>query len=65
VTGLTAGFLAAEKGNMNVVKFLVENGADVNRKNNEGKTPLDIIGESTEVYNFIKNAGGKKGEYIP
>jgi ankyrin repeat protein len=37
---------AAEEGRLNVVKFLVENGADKGAKNNEDRTPLHFAAEN-------------------
>ena len=35
---------AAIEGNLEVAKYLVEHGADVNARDNKGKTPCDVAG---------------------
>ena len=32
--------MACRSGNENITKYLVENGADINKENKDGKTPL-------------------------
>ncbi|OUM60803.1 hypothetical protein PIROE2DRAFT_45896, partial [Piromyces sp. E2] len=39
---------ACEKGNENIVKILIENGADLNKANKYGYTPLIIVCEKGE-----------------
>ncbi|CAG0883067.1 unnamed protein product [Cyprideis torosa] len=39
---------AASKGKADIVKLLLQNGADRNRKNRDGKTPLDLVKEGDE-----------------
>ena len=45
VVGGTPLFWACEKGNKDVVKYLVEHGADINEENRFGVTPLFIACE--------------------
>jgi ankyrin repeat protein len=47
--------LAAWKGNVNVMKFLLAHGADVNSKNGHGWTPLHLAAwtGSTEAVKFL------------
>ena len=40
--GETALHLASRNEHLEVVKLLIERGADINIKNNEGETPLDF-----------------------
>ena len=39
---VTPLYIACKNGNINVVKYLVENGADINKKNKDKWTPLFI-----------------------
>jgi len=47
-----------------VVKALFENGADINPKDNEGKTPLDWAVEfkNNDMVNFLSKNGAKAGK---
>lgn len=42
--------LAVEEGNLNTIKFLIEKGADINVKDNQGKTPLHLAAERESPY---------------
>jgi len=55
-------FLAAYNGNKEIVEILISGGADVNVKNNDGKTPLTIAGEEgyTEIVNLLLENGAKE-----
>ena len=56
--GYTALIYAAEYVNLEIVQFLIESGADVNIKNNDGKTALDLA-ETEEIKEVLKKAGIK------
>lgn len=60
--GNTALHYAAGMGYYDLVVWLVQNGAEVNRKTNRGKTPLDCVGNdpNNNVRNFLKNNGAVK-----
>lgn len=49
-------------GYYDLVVWLVQNGAEVNRKTNRGKTPLDCVGNdpNNNVRNFLRNNGAVK-----
>ena len=59
VIGDTGLIEASRNGYTDIVKYLVEKGADVNAKNNKNKTALDyaIKREYTEVIKILRNAG--------
>jgi len=49
--------LAAQKGHLDVVEYLVNQKAEINSKDNQGKTPLGIAyGRAKE---FLKSKGGE------
>ena len=51
---------AASNGNLETVKLLIENGADVNIKNNDGKTVLDLADfEDEDMKEVLRKSGGK------
>ena len=48
-------------GDIEIVKFLVSHGADINAKNNDDITPLDCA-EDEYVIEFLKSIGAKSGK---
>ncbi|KAJ7870042.1 hypothetical protein B0H14DRAFT_3576720 [Mycena olivaceomarginata] len=54
---------SSENGHLDIVRFLVENGADVNGKYDK-KTPLDMAAENrhTEIVSFLRTHGGVRGK---
>ena len=52
----TALHFAAEEGKLEVTKFLVDFGANVNATDNDGKTPYDLAvqGREEEVAEYLK-----------
>ena len=52
--GETLLFEACRNGNIEVVKLLVEKGANVNIKNNEGKSVLDYTDENQEIRDYLE-----------
>ena len=48
---------ACDQGQLEVVKLLLEKGADVNAKNEEGETPLDIAKKTSnkEIIKLFEN----------
>jgi len=56
--GYTALHLASTNDHKAIVKLLVENGAEINKLNLRGQTPLDLSSsESTD--RFLRKHGGK------
>ena len=49
---------ASYNGHLEIVKFLIENGADINIKNNDGKTALDFAEENDykNIIELLKNS---------
>ena len=59
--GITPLFNACSKGDEAMVKYLVERGADINRKDSSGKTPLYFAYSSGNkaVINYLIGHGAK------
>ena len=58
---------AAYHGNLEIVKFLIENGADINARNRHKQTPRDVAWHDIENERFSdsqKEAKRKVGEFI-
>ena len=57
---------AAALGNIEAVKQYLDGGADVNAKDDFGRTPLDkaIIGKHPEIADLLRKHGGKTGEEL-
>ena len=63
----TALHAAAYYGNLEIVKFLIEKGADINAKNKHGQTPRDVAWHDVENERFsdsVKESKRKAGEFI-
>lgn len=60
--GTTALMLAVREENLNMVKFLLEMGADVNARDNNGQTALKIanVHNKLEIITLLKSAGAKE-----
>ena len=58
--------LAAYGGRKEIVELLIDKGADVNAKSDDGRTPLDraIAFEQTETADLLRKHGGKTGEEL-
>jgi ankyrin repeat protein len=57
---------AAVEGNIEAVKQHLAAGTDVNKKDDDGKTPLDsaIFAKQTETADLLRQHGGKTGEEL-
>ena len=62
--GNTALHYAAGMGYYALVEWLVNNGAEINRKTNRGKTPLECVGNDPNhtIRNFLKSRGAVKSK---
>ena len=56
LVGGTPLYLAAGKSNIKIVKVLIQAGADVNQKSNDGNTPL-MNTDSPQIAQLLLNAG--------
>ena len=56
--GITALMMAAQAGNLEVVKYLVKTGANVNIADNKGKVALKYS-KTSEIAEFLSNSMGK------
>ena len=52
-------FEAAKDGDVDRIKFLVGLGADINAKNDDNKTPLDVAKEGSS-HDFTSKKGGMR-----
>ena len=70
ITGETPLHTHAGEGRKEVVKVLINAGANVNAKDDYGRTPLDIAtpplnqNETAETANLLRKHGGKTGEEL-
>ena len=57
---------AASEGQNEIGELLIAEGADVNVKNDEGETPIDmaIRLKRTEAIDLLRKHGGKTGEEL-
>ena len=64
--GITPLHHAARWGHKKMVELLIEKGADVNAKEDDGDTPLDlaISRNRTETADLLRKHGGKTGEEL-
>jgi len=60
-SGWTALHYATVNGDIDLVKYLIKHGANVNKASAEGSTPLFLakMGDYDEIVKFLKNAGAK------
>ena len=61
--GMTALHYAAVTKRLEAVELLIANGADVNAKNDDGETSLDLA-IKTETINLLRKHGGKTAEEL-
>ena len=66
VTGGTPLLIAVTLGNKEIAELLIAEGADVNAKDVNGKTPLDnpIRRKHPEIADLIRKHGGKTGQEL-
>ena len=57
--GQTLFHLSAHRGDLKLAKFLTEKGANINKKDIRGRTPLDYV-NSDEMRKFLITKGGKE-----
>ena len=60
-SGYTALFIAAQLGHLDFVKFLLENGADINKTNPKGENAIILatVYNKVEVVKYLKSKGAK------
>jgi ankyrin repeat protein len=54
---------AAEKGHKEIAELLIAAGADLNAKDDDGTTPLDMA-DDKEIADLLRKHGGKTGEEL-
>ena len=59
----TALYIAALNGHLDILKLLIEKGADVNTKDNKGKSALDVA-KTPEVKALLIKHGAKTSEQL-
>ena len=62
IGGRTPLRFAAEQGHNEIAELLIAGSAEVNAKDNNGKTPLDYT--DGETANLLRKHGGKTGEEL-
>jgi hypothetical protein len=62
--GFTPLHYAARGGRNEIAELLISKGADVNAKNDEGKTPLDRAKYKPETAALLRKHGGKTEEEL-
>jgi ankyrin repeat protein len=63
-SGSTPLHCAATESYNEIVELLIANGADVNAKDNESRTPLDEAKRWPSVADLLRKHGGKTGEEL-
>ena len=60
-SGWTALHYAAVNGDIDLVKYLIKHGANINKASAEGSTPLFLakMGGYNEIVKILRNAGAK------
>ena len=61
--GKTSLHRAAEKGHKEIAELLIAAGADLNAKDDDGTTPLDMA-DDKEIADLLRKHGGKTGEEL-
>jgi len=61
--GRTTLHSAAREGHTEVIELLIAKGADVNVKDKDGTTPLDMA-DDKETADLLRKHGGKTGEEL-
>ena len=51
-------------GHMELVELLIAEGTDVNAKDDDGWTPLDLARHNPETADVLRKHGGKTGEEL-
>ena len=54
---------AVREGHKEVIELLIAKGADVNAKDDDGTTPLDMA-DDKETADLLRKHGGKTGEEL-
>ncbi len=50
--------------NVQAIKDFLDSGVDVNVKNNDGETPLDVTDGDKEIIDLLRKLGGKIRPFI-
>ena len=51
--------------NIDVLKYLIDKGVNVNVKNDDGETPLDYVTDNKKKEAILREVGGKRGKDLP
>ena len=57
--GITPLFIASEKGHLDIVKLLIDKGADVHAKDTFGKTALNLASQRLEIVKLLIEKGAE------
>jgi len=58
--GMTALLYAVKWGNLELVKLLVEYGADINARARDGNTAVSMARDNTQIYNYLLENGANE-----
>ena len=56
--------MVSDNGHTAIVELLLNHGADINAKDNDGRTALDLVWTNEEIKQLLRQHGAKKGSEL-